>query len=104
MAEEEGNAPAGEQPKPAVTFAKRNKNRGGLRKRAAEDDGGGDASGVVRKAKVAKDSSMAFTTKRDDRLETFKFESDRTLQQRDDQGATRLLDVDTEADRDARWV
>lgn len=93
---------------PAVGFAKR-KNRGTLRKRAADiDDGGGgggdDGGGVQRKAAKAKEGSMAFTTKRSDREQVFAFESSNAVQQARDGGATRTNEQETAFDRDARYV
>lgn len=92
---------------PAVGFAKR-KNRGTLRKRAADsdDDGGGDGAGggVQRKAAKAKEGSMAFTTKRTDREQVFAFESSNAVQQARDGGATRTNEQETAFDRDARSV
>jgi hypothetical protein len=87
-----------------VGFARR-KNRGNLRKRAAEEDGDDAETGVMRKAQKAKDAPLAFTTKREDKFETFKFESSNVIQQATgDQGATRQLETETQHDRDARWV
>ncbi|KAL4452264.1 hypothetical protein ABPG75_007926 [Micractinium tetrahymenae] len=92
---------------PAVGFAKR-KNRGTLRKRAADSDddgggGGGDGGGgVQRKAAKAKEGSMAFTTKRTDREQVFAFESSNVVQQARDGGATRANEQETAHDRDAR--
>lgn len=87
-----------------VGFARR-KNRGNIRsKRAADDDGGdsGGEGGVQRKAQRTKEAQLAFTTKKEDKFETFKFESSNVVQQSGDQGATRQLETETEHDRDAR--
>lgn len=89
-----------------VGFARRKGGaRGNIRKRAAEeegDEGGPGAGGVQRKAQRAKEAPLAFTTKREDKFETFKFESSDRLQQTGDQGATRQLETETQHDRDAR--
>lgn len=88
-----------------VAFVKR-KNRGNFRKRAAEGEeggGGADDGGVVRKAaRRPGDAPLAFSTKREDRAEMFKFESSGTLQQAGDGGATRANEQETEHDRDGR--
>ena len=85
-------------------FARR-KNRGNIRKRGAEDDAEDTSeTGVVKKAQKAKDAPLAFTTKKEDKFETFKFESSNLLQQSGDQGATRQLETETQHDRDARLV
>ena len=95
------------QAAPAAAFAKR-KNRGNLRKRAADSDedgggGGDDGGGAQRKAAKSKEGSMAFTTKRTDRAELFAFESSNAIQQeRND--ATRGNEQETAHDRDSRWV
>ncbi|KAK9837162.1 hypothetical protein WJX81_007360 [Elliptochloris bilobata] len=112
-----GSASAAEPP--AAEFAKR-KNRGNIRKRPAEDnsssaaaDGAtGDESAAVaaRKARAMKEAPLAFTTRRDGggdagvgpRLEAFKYESARTLQQASDMGATRGNQQETSFDQDAR--
>ncbi|PSC72199.1 zinc finger CCCH domain-containing 1 [Micractinium conductrix] len=93
------------QAAPAAAFAKR-KNRGNLRKRAADSDedgggGGDDGGGAQRKAAKSKEGSMAFTTKRTDRAELFAFESSNAIQQeRND--ATRGNEQETAHDRDSR--
>lgn len=109
MEEEQQQASAQDtKPVAAIGFAKRSKNRANVRKRAAEDDDNNTETGedgvVVRKVKNARDASSTFTTKREDKAENFRFEASRNLQQRTDQGATRHHDVDTERDRDARYV
>ncbi len=95
-----------EEHKPVATagFAKRSKNRANVRKRAAdEEETNAEADNVVvRKVKNARDAT--FSTKREDKAENFRFEASRNIQQRTDQGATRHHDVDTEHDRDARYV
>lgn len=100
------NASDSMPPPPPVGFAKRSKNRNNVRKRQTEDeDGNGqDDSVVVRRVKNARDGSTTFSTKREDKTENFRFEASRTLQQTTDEGATRHYDVDTEHDRDARYV
>jgi len=88
------------------------KNRGNLRKRSAvdSDDGGGEAAdagggtGTTRKAQNRRDAPLAFTTKREDKVELFKFESSGTVKVHDDGGATRANEIETAADRDNRAV
>ena len=55
-------------------------------------------------ARASKDAPLAFSTKAQngDKLEVFKFESSRQLQQTTDQGATRLNEMETAHDRDSR--
>jgi len=106
---------------PAAGFAKR-KNRGHIRKRPADEVDGaaatvadgeladGAAPAVARRSKAAKEAPLAFTTRREGggdagagpRLEAFKYESARTLQQASDMGATRGNQQETAFDRDAR--
>jgi len=106
---------------PAPGFAKR-KNRGHIRKRPADEADGaaapaadgeladGAAPAVARRSKAAKEAPLAFTTRREGggdagagpRLEAFKYESARTLQQASDMGATRGNQQETAFDRDAR--
>lgn len=84
--------------------APKRKNRGNLRKRAAadsDDDGGG---GVARPTHRPREAPLAFTTRREDRTEAFKFESSGTVAVRDDGGATRALETETATDRDNRAV
>eukprot|EP00884_Botryococcus_braunii_P020037 jgi/Botrbrau1/6717/Bobra.0324s0008.1 len=82
------------------------KNRANIRKRAAAEDSDKDGEdfGLVRKPKQQKDSALAFSTKQagPSKLELFKHEGNRALQQSTDQGATRTLETETEFDRDAR--
>ena len=79
------------------------RNRGNARKRKLGSDVEEDHA-IVRAAKPAKDVSLAFSTKRkeEDRLEPFKFQSDRTIQQLTDRVATKTLETETAFDRDAR--
>ncbi len=104
---------------PAADFAKR-KNRGNIRKRPTEDSAvateahtpaGDDTAAVAaRRTKAAKVAPLAFTTRREGggdagagpRLEAFKYESARTLQQSSDMGATRGNQQETSFDQDAR--
>ena len=106
---------------PAAGFARR-KNRGNIRKRPAEDaapavavdnaaDGDADVTAVAaRRAKVARDAPLVFSTRREGdgdagggpRLEAFKYESARTLQQASDMGATHGNQQETSFDQDAR--
>jgi len=91
---------------------KQRKNRGNLRKRAAADgDGGGGGGGsdddnetaVVRKAKQAKGDPLAFSTKKEGKDEVVvHYASDKMLPVAGDSGATRILETETEFDRDAR--
>lgn len=89
----------------SVAFAKR-RNRGNIRKRPAADDVDDDqqdeANAVVRKAQVQKDNPLAFTTKKDDKFQTFKYESSRNIQQQTDMGATKEVETETQHDRDGR--
>lgn len=65
---------------------------------------GGAEAGVQRKAKQAKEAPLAFSTKQagPSKLEIFRHEGNRALQQSTDQGATRTLETETQFDRDAR--
>lgn len=53
-----------------------------------------------------KDAPLAFSTKAQngEKLEVFKFESSKQLQQSTDQGATRMNEMETQHDRDNRQV
>lgn len=88
--------------------AVKRKNRGNIRKRPSDDSDGdsGDAAGssVVRKVLKQQTAPLAFTTKREDKAELFKFESSNALQVSGDGGATRNLETETEHDRDNRAV
>lgn len=57
-------------------------------------------------ARATKDAPLAFSTRAQtgDKLEVFKFESSRQLQQTTDQGATRLNEMETAHDRDSRYA
>jgi RING finger protein 113A len=103
----------------AGTHAAKRKNRGNLRKRPAADsdeetragtsnDGRGGADGgggeAVRRAQKPREAPLAFSTKREDKTETFKFESSGAAQIRNDGGATRALETETEYDRDNRAI
>lgn len=90
-----GNAPS--QP----LFQRRN--RGHVRKRQLGSDDEEDHT-VVRPTKTAKDAPLAFSTKRkeEERIQPFKFQSDRNIQQLSDRGATKTLEIETAFDRDAR--
>jgi RING finger protein 113A len=87
---------------------KQRKNRGNLRKRGADDEGSGggggdDETAVVRKAKQTKGEPLAFSTKKDTKDEVVvAYESNRMLPVAGDSGATRILETETEFDRDAR--
>jgi RING finger protein 113A len=91
----------------ASAAVSKRKNRGNLRKRAAadsDDDNAGDAGGVARPAQRAREAPLAFTTRREDRAEGFKFESSGTVTVHNDSGATRALETETAHDRDNRAV
>jgi RING finger protein 113A len=111
MSAEEGTAPphlaaadaSGQTGADAPSGAVKRKSRGNLRKRVADDsddDGGG--GGVVRKSANRAGAPLAFTTKREDKAEVFKFESSNAVQVHGDGGATRALETETEYDRDGR--
>ncbi|CAG9462862.1 unnamed protein product [Pedinophyceae sp. YPF-701] len=101
----------GEQPV-CTFFKKRGANRANVRKRAAsndaEDGGTAQDTTVVQKVthnRPGKESALGFTTKDaggEKGVEKFAFAASRQLQERDDGGATRTLDIGTEDDRDAR--
>jgi RING finger protein 113A len=105
----------------AATNAAKRKNRGNLRKRSAadsdeetgagttnknknNDDANGGGGEAVRRAQKPREAPLAFTTKREDKTETFKFESSGAAQIRNDGGATRALETETEYDRDNRAI
>lgn len=98
----------------APANAAKRKNRGNLRKRPAadsdEEPGAGpsnqDGAGTeaIRRAQKPREAPLAFTTKREDKVETFKFESSGAAQIKNDGGATRALETETEFDRDNRAV
>lgn len=88
-----------------VGFARRKNRQANIRKRAAEEDAADEGEGgVQRKAQRAKEGQLAFTTRKEDKFETFKFDSSNILQQTTDQGATRELETETQKDRDGRCV
>ena len=92
---------------PALAIFPKKKNRGNIRKRPRDEDEPDGAVAVAVPAarmKPGKPASAAFTTKKaeDEKLQTFKFASSKTLQQQTDQGATRTLETETQTDRDAR--
>lgn len=107
MAEQAAPGASAADPGPtAVVFKK--KNRGNVRKRATADEEGsggeGDETAVIRKAKQTKGDPLAFSTKREDKEQvTFAFESNKALQM-GNSDATRMLETETEFDRDARCV
>ncbi|KAG2429293.1 hypothetical protein HXX76_011061 [Chlamydomonas incerta] len=85
---------------------RRKKGSANIRKRGGaegsdDDEAGG---GVVRKAKAAKsDAPLAFTTKKDDKEALMvEFAGSKALQDGKDTLATRVLETETEYDRDAR--
>ncbi|KAI8465840.1 MAG: hypothetical protein J3K34DRAFT_435633 [Monoraphidium minutum] len=88
---------------------KQRKNRGNIRKRGGDEGGGGggededDETAVVRKAKAAKGDPLAFTTKKDGKDEVVvSYAGSKALPVGGDSGATRMLETETEFDRDAR--
>lgn len=92
---------------PVLTVFPKKKNRGNLRKRPRDDDEADDtvsAAVSTAKLKPTKAATATFTTKKaeDEKLQTFKFTSNKLLQQQTDQGATRSLETETQTDRDAR--
>eukprot|EP00741_Cyanophora_paradoxa_P007816 tig00001214_g7562.t1 len=120
MDAEESKAAAGSSAAPEDTadssaglFAKRKRNAN-LRKRTRAEDGGEEQQdeddGVVRKDRAAagpaKPSPFVSTTNKAKKLEDTAFESTRSAVPigRSDQGATAVLEIDTEADRDARAI
>lgn len=94
-----------------VTFVKR-KSKGNVRKRTLDEtEEPADPQAAVSAAIAASGKrsraikgGTAFTTKStdDERLQTFKYSSNNTLQQQSDQGATAVLQTETQHDRDAR--
>lgn len=86
---------------------KQRKNRGNLRKRTAEEgdgEGGEDEdTSIVRKAKQTKGDPLAFSTKKEEKDDVVvSYASSKTLPVGGDCGATRMLETETEFDRDAR--
>ena len=94
-----------------VAFVKR-KSKGNVRKRPLEeteepaDPQAAVAAAIAASGKRSKavKGVNAFSTKRndDDKLQTFKYSSSKMLQQQGDQGATAVLETETQHDRDAR--
>ena len=82
------------------------RNRGNVRKREkqGDDETEEQETEVQRQAKQQKKNPMAFSTKTEGGSSSVKllYESDRRLQQSDDQGATRQVETETATDRDAR--
>ncbi|KIY98104.1 RING finger protein [Monoraphidium neglectum] len=101
---------AASMPPPAAGGFKQRKNRGNLRKRAADEGGatgggGGedDETEVVRKAKQTKGDPLAFSTKKESKEDVVvTYASSQALPIGGDSGATRILETETEFDRDAR--
>jgi RING finger protein 113A len=92
---------------PAAAIFSKRKNRGTLRKRGGEGEGEGDAAdvedAVVKKVQRQKEAPLAFSTRREDKTELFRFESSNTVQQQQgDAFATRQLETETAHDRDGR--
>ena len=94
-----------------VAFVKR-KSKGNVRKRPLEEtEEPADPQAAVAAAVAASGKRFkavkgvnAFSTKKsdDDKLQTFKYSSNKMLQQQGDQGATAVLETETQHDRDAR--
>ena len=94
-----------------VAFVKR-KSKGNVRKRQLEEtEESVDPQAAVAAAIAASGKRFkavkgvnAFSTKKedDDKPHTFKYSSSKTLQQQGDQGATAVLETETQHDRDAR--
>lgn len=87
-----------------ASFPKK-KNRANIRKRVSDgvvEDAGEGA--ILKKTQRVKDASLAFTTKKDEKFETFKYESNNVVQQSTDQGATRQMETETQHDRDGRYA
>ncbi|DBA91237.1 hypothetical protein WJX79_004262 [Trebouxia sp. C0005] len=95
----------------AVAFVKR-KSKGNVRKRTLDEtEEPADPQAAISAALAASGKrsravkgGTAFSTKKDDddKLQTFKYSSSKTLQQQSDQGATAVLQTETQHDRDAR--
>jgi hypothetical protein len=99
-----------------ASFAKRNRgNRGNLRKRPADEEGqqqqtdnvtaaeDDDPTVVQRKAKAIRGEPLAFTNKTDNKESVHvAFESSRTIQSGKDESVFKVLETETETDRDAR--
>lgn len=107
--------PEMEQPGQASQELKR-KGRQNIRKRKAPDEAGDDqdptaaikaAAAAAAKRRGASKGGTTFggrSADDDSKLQTFKFESSNTIQQAGDQGATAILETETQHDRDARWA
>lgn len=96
-------APPSDAMKTSSSGIPKRKNRASLRKRPAADgnDGDADDSGAhPRLVQRAREAPLAFTTKRDEKTEAFAYTSSEVIQLRDDGGATRQLETETQ--RDAR--
>lgn len=98
-----------------ASFAKRNRgNRSNLRKRPAEEEGSGqptdnvtaeddDPTVVQRKAKAIRGEPLAFTNKTENTESVHvAFESSRTIQSGKDESVFKVLETETQTDRDAR--
>jgi hypothetical protein len=100
-----------------ASFAKRNRgNRGNLRKRPADEEGqqqqqtdnvtaaeDDDPTVVQRKAKALRGEPLAFTNKTDNKESVHvAFESSRAIQSGKDESVFKVLETETETDRDAR--
>lgn len=106
--EKDNKAVGGSDP---VAFVKR-KSKANVRKRPLEeteepaDPQAAVAAAIAASGKRSKavKGVNAFSTKKndDDKLQTFKYFSSKMLQQQGDQGATAVLETETQHDRDAR--
>lgn len=86
----------------AGMFKKRNRGAN-IRKRAEDDEDEQDEGGVVRKQKQVKGEPLAFSTKREDKPDVhLTYEGSKALQSGRDDTVTRINEIDTSADRDAR--
>jgi RING finger protein 113A len=75
----------------------RRKNRGSLRKRPAQDDNPDDDSTAIIAARRSKEAPLAFTTKSTTNPEVnIKFESNKSIQQAGDGGATRAIELESD--------
>ncbi|GMH41007.1 hypothetical protein BSKO_08917 [Bryopsis sp. KO-2023] len=93
---------------PPVVFPKR-RNRGNIRKRSTFETDAGEGESVEGNAVVHQPKqrkTFGFTTRKEDKKETemFNLTGSRAIQQGGDQGATRVLETETEYDKDARAI
>lgn len=101
-----------------TTFIKR-RNRGGIRKKedldsevdptsslGGEEDVSKETDTLFKRAKLSKAAPLAFTTKREGRMEDVghSYESSRAIQSGVNDAATRTLETETEHGQDARYA